>query len=163
MSVRQPTAGAAPFSDKSSDEGSKDDARQYIPAGLAGDVPEYTLERDLGHSEAGTNDAAAPVDEGSVSEDEETVRGRVEEFAQEQAPGEVSDSARPVIPPTIRVEVEVEDLAANLDTRGRQPRERKASFSSGKPASKIPRVVKYIDSFSGSKDAGTDAGTSGTR
>ncbi|KAK0585302.1 hypothetical protein LWI29_026506 [Acer saccharum] len=36
---------------------------------------------------------------------------------------------------------DMEDPTANLDTRGRQPGKRKASFSLGRPAPKIPRVV----------------------
>ena len=42
-----------------------------------------------------------------------------------------------------------EDPAADLNTRGRQSRKRKASFSPGRPTPKIPLVVAYINSSSG--------------
>ncbi|KAK4854511.1 hypothetical protein QYF36_025128 [Acer negundo] len=156
---RKRLAGAAPPSDESGDEGSKDDAPQYTLEDLAGGAPRYTPEEDLGHYEVGTSkrdnlsetkdpargyrdeqgecswnelsgqndtfageavalvdEAAAPTDEGPTPEDEETVRGRKEEFAEEQAIREIIDFIRPVITLTIRVEVEVKDPAADLDT-----------------------------------------------
>ncbi|KAK4858412.1 hypothetical protein QYF36_016000 [Acer negundo] len=67
--------------------------------------------------------ATAPADEatalavdGPTPEDEETVKGRKKEFAQNQAVWEIFDSVRPVIPLTIRVEVEVEDPIIDFDT-----------------------------------------------
>ena len=58
-------------------------------------------------------------------------------------PAFVSTSAP--LPPEFGVDVEVEDPAADLDTRRRQSEKRKASFSPGRPAPKIPRVVTYVD------------------
>ncbi|KAK1566835.1 hypothetical protein Q3G72_004712 [Acer saccharum] len=52
----------------------------------------------------------------------------------------------------VRVDVEVENPASGLDTRGRQSRKRKASFSPGRSAPKIPRVVAYVDSSSGDEE-----------
>ncbi|KAK1575900.1 hypothetical protein Q3G72_009348 [Acer saccharum] len=56
------------------------------------------------------------------------------------------------------VDVEVEDPAADLDTRRRQFEKRKASFSLGRLASKIPRVVAYVDSSSGDEETGVNVG-----
>ncbi|KAK0596012.1 hypothetical protein LWI29_011995 [Acer saccharum] len=50
-----------------------------------------------------------------------------------------------------------EDPATDLNTRGRQSGKRRALFSPGHPAPKIPRVVTYVDSSSGDEgDAGVE-------
>ena len=46
------------------------------------------------------------------------------------------------------LDLNMEDLAADLDTQGRQLGKRKASFSPDRPTPKIPRVVMYVDSSS---------------
>ena len=51
-------------------------------------------------------------------------------------------------------EVKVDDHAANFNICGRHSRKRKAPFSPGQPAPKIPRVVEYIESSSDGEDAG---------
>ncbi|KAI9178427.1 hypothetical protein LWI28_026371 [Acer negundo] len=72
-SVCQPTTGATPLLDESGDEGSKDDAPQYIPEDLVGDAPEYTPEEDLDHSEVGTSR------QGNLSEQKDPAREHEEE------------------------------------------------------------------------------------
>ncbi|KAK1555412.1 hypothetical protein Q3G72_026018 [Acer saccharum] len=73
------------------------------------------------------------------------------------APVEVPSFTMPTSissPAMVGNEVELEEPAANLDTRRRQPGKRKASFSPGRPTPKVPQVVAYVDSSSGDEEAG---------